>query len=30
MIGFGKAIISDDDLDALVAYLHTMAMPAAH
>ena len=30
MIGFGKAIISDDDLDALVAYLHTMAMPTAH
>jgi mono/diheme cytochrome c family protein len=29
MIGFGKSIILDDDLDALVAYLRTMAVPAA-
>lgn len=29
MIGFSKAIIPDDDLDALVAYLRTMAVPAA-
>jgi mono/diheme cytochrome c family protein len=27
MIGFNKAIIPDDDLDALMAYLHVMAMP---
>ena len=29
MIGFSKAIIPDDDLDALVAYLRAMAVPAA-
>jgi mono/diheme cytochrome c family protein len=29
MIGFSKAIISDDELDALVAYLRTMAIPVA-
>jgi mono/diheme cytochrome c family protein len=29
MIGFSKAIIPDDDLDALVAYLRTMAVSAA-
>lgn len=29
MIGFSKAIIPDGDLDALVAYLRAMAVPAA-
>jgi mono/diheme cytochrome c family protein len=29
MIGFGKALISDGDLDALVAYLHAVALRSA-